>query len=68
MTSCQPSTLEPPAQQEIVIIGRGMDREKITRELNSCLLTEAEFRTLDDATIRAMSDLQQNTSRWKKST
>jgi G3E family GTPase len=44
------------ARQEIVIIGRGMDQQKITAELNGCLLTEAEFKTLDDATIRAMPD------------
>jgi G3E family GTPase len=44
------------ARQEIVIIGRGMDQQKITAELNACLLTEAEFKTLDDATIRAMPD------------
>lgn len=44
------------ARQEIVIIGRGMDQQKITRELNACLLSEAEFKSLDDATIRAMPD------------
>jgi G3E family GTPase len=29
-------------RQEIVFIGAGMDREKITRTLNACLLTESE--------------------------
>jgi G3E family GTPase len=56
MTSCQPSTLELPAQQEIVIIGRGMYKQAIANALDACLLTEEELRTLDDATIRAMSD------------
>lgn len=44
------------ARQEIVIIGRGMDQQKITADLNRCLLTEAEFNTLDDAAIRSMPD------------
>lgn len=44
------------ARQEIVIIGRGMDRDDLTYKLNSCLLTEEEFQTLDDATLRAMPD------------
>jgi G3E family GTPase len=44
------------ARQEIVIIGRSIDREALTARLNECLLTEDEFRNLDDATIRAMPD------------
>lgn len=44
------------ARQEVVIIGRSMDRDAFTAKLNDCLLTEDEFSNLDDATLRAMPD------------
>jgi G3E family GTPase len=58
LTAIEKNWQEPwgDARQEIVIIGRGMDKQAITDALDACLLTEEELRTLDDATIRAMSD------------
>lgn len=44
------------ARQEIVIIGKNMAEDEITKQLNLCLLTEAEFDVLDDETLRNLPD------------